>query len=147
MARGLPWSENFAVGQAQLDAQHRRLVELINEIDRTIHCQKDLGKLPALLKTLREETEEHIRHENALLWEIKSGAFAPLQGRPQTPHYLKSLAEAAFDDHMAEHATLLARLDAIVLGPIQSLCDPLKAWFVDHAIKHDSHLKTIFQAL
>ena len=32
MVQRLPWSENFAVGHKVLDAEHRRLVDLINEV-------------------------------------------------------------------------------------------------------------------
>ena len=147
MARPIPWSENFAVGHVELDRQHRRLIELINAIDAAAQSEQFPERLAGLLQLLRVATEEHIRQENALLWEIRSGTYAPLQGRVRTLHFLKAIAGSAFDEHMAEHAMLLARFDSIVGGPLEALCDGLKVWFVDHAIKHDSYLKVIFQAI
>lgn len=147
MDQTLRWSANFAVGHKKLDRQHRRLVELINDVCDTVLFQRDPRRLENLLKVLRAGTVEHIRQENALLWEISSGTYEPLQGRPRTPHFVKVMAEAAFNEHFAEHETWLARLDAVLSGAVDELCEALKAWFVDHALNHDLHLKAIFQAM
>ena len=147
MGQSLPWSANYAIGHAELDAQHRALVDLINDVDSAVSPVGNLGNLADLLRSLRAVAVEHIRSENAVLWEISSGTYQPLRDQPRTPHFLKAMAEAAFDTHIAEHDVLLAQLDAIIGGPVDALREALKAWFVDHAIKHDSHLKTIFQAM
>jgi hypothetical protein len=57
------------------------------------------------------------------------------------------MAADVFDAHMAEHAALLGRFEEIKQTPLETLGDTLKSWFVDHAIRQDSHLKTIFQAM
>jgi hemerythrin len=145
--RPLQWSEEFAVGHAGLDAQHRRLVEIVNDIEAAVHSKKKPERLADLLKVLRKATDEHIKQENALLWEIKSGTYGPLKDRPRTPHFLRAMAEAAFDEHTAEHATLLVHFDAICSAPVDELCEALRAWLVVHAIKCDSRLKAIFQAM
>ena len=142
----LPWSENFAVGHVEFDAQHRGLVKLINEIADAALAEKHPGQIATLLKTIREAAEEHLRQENALLWEIRCGAYAPLRGHAGTSQVLKLMAAAAFDKHMTEHAALLDRLDAARNAPVDRLCETLRDWFVDHAIKHNSYLKAIFQA-
>jgi hemerythrin len=147
MGQSLPWSANYAIGHAELDAQHRGLVDLINNIDSAVSPAGNPGNLANLLRSLRAAAVEHIRSENAVLWEISSGTYQPLRDRPRTPHFLKAMAEAAFDTHIAEHDVLLGQLDAIIGGPVDALREALKAWFVDHAIKHDAHLKTIFQAM
>ena len=147
MDRPLPWSDNFAVGHAGLDTQHYRLVELINDVGIAVRSDMNPERLSALLKVLRVAVEDHIRQEDSLLWEIKSGTYAPLKDRPRTTYFLEAMAGAAFDEHMAEHKTLLARFDAIVSAPVDTLCHALKAWFLDHAIKHDAQLKTLFQAM
>jgi hypothetical protein len=56
------------------------------------------------------------------------------------------MAKAAFDEHIAEHEALLARLAVIVTGPARTLSDELKAWFVDHVLSYEADLKAIFQA-
>ena len=147
MSRFLPWSANYEVGHPELDAQHQGLVDLINDIDSAVASPENPRDIADLLTSLRAAAVEHIRSENAVLWEISSGTYQPLRERPRTPHFLKAMAEAAFDTHIAEHDALLAQLDAIIEGPVDGLREALKAWFVTHAIKHDSHLKTIFQAM
>lgn len=143
----LQWSEDFAIGHAELDAQHRHLVELINEIEAVVQTKQSPERLADLLKVLREAAAEHIRQENVLLWEIKVGAYAPLQDRDKTAYVLKAMAEAAFDEHMAEHATLLAGLDAVCSAPVDGLSEALKSWFIIHAINRDSRLKAILQPM
>jgi hemerythrin len=142
----LPWSESYAVGHEALDAEHRRLVELINEVAEAIGSRASPKQIAGALRELRAVAVEHLRQENAILWELKSGTYEPLKGRVHTPHFLKAMAAAAFDEHMAEHATLMASFDTIASDPLETVCETLRAWFLDHAIKHDAHLKAIFQA-
>ena len=142
----LPWSERFAVGHEELDRDHRRLVELINEVIDTVQAKAPPQQLSGLLRQLQAVAEEHIRQENTVLWELRSNTFEPLRGRPQTAQFLKALAAGAFDEHLAEHARLMTSFDDFRDGPVETLCEALRAWFLDHAIKHDAHLKAIFQA-
>jgi hemerythrin len=143
----LQWSEEFAVGHAELDAEHRRLLDLINDFEAAVHAKASPERRADLLKALREAADRHMRQEDVILWEIRSGSYAPLQGRSRTPPFLKAMAEAAFDGHMAEHATLLGQFDAICAAPDDALCEAVKSWFVVHATKYDAHLKAIFQAM
>ena len=146
MREALPWSESFAVGHEGLDAEHRHLVKLINEIDAVVRSKKNPENLVNLVKVLHRVAVEHIRHENTILWEIQTGNYKPLQKRPQSQRFLRIMAKAAFDEHIAEHDELLARLATIVSGPASTLCDELKAWFVDHVHSYEADLKVIFQA-
>jgi len=147
MGQPLPWREIFQVGHPGLDGEHQRMVALINEIIAAVEAGEGQDRRLALIETLREVTVEHVRNENAILWELRSGAYAALQDRPRTQKFLKALAEAAFDEHMAEHDSMLAQIDHVRGLPLEQLCETLKTWFLDHAIKHDSHLKAIFQAM
>ena len=145
-AQRLTWSESFAVGHEALDGEHRSLVDGINEIVASARDAQHPERLASALRALRDKAIRHISGENALLRELKSGTYE-LRGRLQAPHVLKAMADSAFDLHMAKHDELLARLDAIIAGPVDALDDSLKTWFVDHAIKHDLPLKAIFQAV
>jgi hemerythrin-like metal-binding protein len=145
VAEILPWSENFAVGHKGLDAEHRHLVKLINEIGAVVRSKKKPEKLINLLKVLHRVAVEHIQHENAILSEIHTGNYKPLQKR-QSQRFLRIMAKVAFDEHLAEHDALLTRLALITTGPASTLCDELKAWFVDHVHSYEADLKAIFQA-
>jgi hemerythrin len=146
-ARTLSWSDSFAVGHAELDAQHRGLVKAINRVDAALGRKQGREQLAKALTALREKALRHVRDENALLWDIKSGRYDAPDGWLQVPGFLQAMAASALDRHMAAHYALLAQLEAIIAGPREALSDSLKKWFVDHAVKHDLPMKAIFQAL
>jgi hemerythrin len=81
------------------------------------------------------------------LCELRSGTYAGLNEVQPTPPFIKAMAQAAFDEHMAEHALMLQQMAELETLPRDALCERLKTWFVDHAIKDDSRLKAIFQAM
>jgi len=145
--RMLPWMESFCVGHEELDAEHQQLVEMINDIEIAVRCGQDPQQVAELFTGLRLAAIRHIERENALLWQIGAGTYEPMRGRPRTPHFLRAMAGAALDKHIAEHDWFLDRLDGVISGSLESVGEALKSWFLDHAIKQDSHLKAIFQAM
>jgi hemerythrin len=142
----LGWT-SFCVGHTDLDVEHRQLVEAINDIEAAVRGREDPQHVAELLTALRLAAVRHIERENALLWQIGAGTYEPLRGRAQTPHFLRAMAGAALDKHIAEHDTFLDRLDDVISGSPDTVGEALKTWFLDHAIKQDSHLKAIFQAM
>lgn len=145
--RVLPWMESFCVGHAELDAEHEQLVGMINDIETAVRGGHDPQRVAELLTALRLAAVRHIERENALLWQIGAGTYEPMRGRAATPHFLRAMAGAALDKHIAEHDSFLDRLDHVIGGSLETVGDALKTWFLDHAIKQDSHLKAIFQAM
>jgi hemerythrin len=145
MGEPLQWSDSFAVGHATIDQQHRTLIQLINDVAAAASAN---GKRVApLLKALGHAVREHFRTENAVLWELRTGTHEPLNKAPAARNLVAGMASAVFDDHIKEHITLLNHFDEVMQLPLETLGDTLKAWFVDHAIKQDAQLKTIFQAM
>ncbi len=139
----LTWSEEFALGHPALDRDHRGMVNLINDIIAVVRSEKH----PApLLKVLQALTTEHIQRENRVLWQIQTGTHDLVRIRPQMRQLL-SRSKANFDDHIDEHRGFLARLDAIVRGASDTLCEELKGWFSDHALGYDASLKAIFEMI
>jgi len=147
MSNPLSWTEHFAVGHDAIDRQHRQFLEAINEIDQAIRAGSDAEQLAPLVQALRLAAEEHFRQENAVLWQIKTGTFRRRSSKALPRRAVGLMADAEFDKHTAEHAFSLAALDDIARAPLSAILDLLKSWFVDHAIRHDSHLKSIFQAM
>jgi len=145
--RMLPWMDSFCVGHVELDAEHEQLVGMINDVETAVRQGQDPQHVAELLTSLRLAAVRHIERENALLWQIGAGTYEPLRGRARTPHFLRAMAGAALDKHIAEHDTFLDQLDNIISGSLDIVGEALKTWFLDHAIKQDSHLKAIFQAM
>jgi hemerythrin HHE cation binding domain-containing protein len=146
MLSPLAWNVGFALGHPELDAQHRRLVVLINDVISAVE-QKAHEKVPDLLNALASAAAEHFQAEMATLRELLSGTHPSIKGRPKTARLAKALAGADFDEHWAHHGALLNRLSALSALPPPVLCLHLKDWFVDHVIKQDSRLRAVFQAI
>lgn len=145
------WSDAFAVGHQELDADHRRLVASIADIAAAVHERRPREELQPLLKGLKLLAEVHFQRENAVLLEIAGGAVESEEGRVQTQAYLEAVGAAALDAHAEQHAMALEQLAAMIAaldsGATEpaKLCLDLKDWFLEHATVHDAHLKSIFQ--
>lgn len=144
MVRPIQWTDDFVIGHAGIDGEHRRMLELINEAAAAAH-RKD-ASLASALQSLREATAEHLRNENRILRDIREGTYAGLRELPALPSLAKAIESGAFDRHMVEHEGLLEQLDGFSALPPEQLGETLQGWFLDHAIKHDMHLKAIFNA-
>jgi len=146
MLTPLSWNIGFAIGDPEIDAQHRHLIVLINEIIVAVR-HKALEKPPETLRAFRTAAVEHFRTENSLLQELRSIAPRGAEGRALSRRLSNALAEAKVDAHIARHEALLRELDGFHALPPHSLCMRLKEWFVGHAIEHDSRLRAVFQAM
>jgi len=150
----LNWADSYSVGHAGLDADHRHLIDSINEVQSAMEARHPAEKMRPLLERLALSTEAHFHHENTVLEEIRDSVkVAPPKLRRQRAH-LKALSDLALGAHILEHRSSLIKLvwitrvprtDHEVWGP--DLCANLRDWFLEHAIKYDADLKTIFQAM
>ena len=148
MDRPLKWSETYNVGHDELDAEHRRLIAAINDVCAACDGGGSAESLRALLKAVERETVKHLTHENTVMHELFAGTAHHVAGE------VKAMTKRAIDGHVAEHERNLADLRAIMQKAESEpdcgaahICAELKRWFLDHAVKYDSHLKAIFQAL
>ena len=58
-----PWNDNFAIGIDEIDAQHRRLVELINLLVSHLAYQSDVPTLNSVFEQLRDYAAVHFETE------------------------------------------------------------------------------------
>jgi len=144
----LKWTEAFSVGYDELDEDHRRLVKAVNDICGAYRAGHPAQFLHSLLEALERETEKHFKHENAVMLEIYNDA------KRLMPDEVKVMTDNAIKEHIAEHQQTLSRLRTITRAAspdtadtASSLCMELQQWFIEHAVKYDSHLKAIFQAI
>lgn len=142
----LSWRETYAVGHLGLDREHRRLVELINEISSIGVGINASHQLFSLLNAFHLASVEHFRHENSVMRDLIEGAYLfPSDGVQQG-----LISETAVNDHRAEHARALIKLERVLQAftktdqPGTTLASELKFWFLDHAVNHDAHLKELF---
>ena len=125
------WNTSLEVGDATIDADHRRMMELIGLLEsagsgtgKEVHVGRTLAELTQL-------TAEHFSREEAL------------QRRIGFPDH---------DAHRASHDMLLKRLDSIMAhysvgsddvraGIIRTLGDSLATWLVTHITNSDMEFK------
>ena len=117
----MPWSEQFTLGVADMDATHREFVALA---DQLLAAGDD--EFPALFATLREHTLRHFEHERTLM---KACRF-PAIGEHESEH-LRVLGELA---HFA------SGLKRGRLAMAREYARSLPQWFATHLATMDAAL-------
>jgi hemerythrin-like metal-binding protein len=133
----LKFQEAFTVGHKALDAEHRRLLDTINDIEEAELIGAS-GRVANLLSALHFMAIMHFRHENAVISEIITGALSE-----EIAH--GKFSEGMATQHRAEHARMLIDLETMVhahgAGPGPMLAPRLKSWFIEHATGQDAELR------
>lgn len=147
----LVWSDEFKVGHAQLDAEHRLFVELINTIYAGAGFPWFRPRLRSLLDDINQLAEQHFKNENAILSSINR---RPIPSTVEKPSFIRDMVKAAVDEHIASHMRELPQLHAILQDARRQLeaKEPrlsldLADWYLKHVTQYDRHLKPIFAAL
>ena len=60
------WSNDYSVGVPSIDTEHRRLVDLLNELHDCMTAGKAAEQLASILEGLVAYTTDHFRHEEEL---------------------------------------------------------------------------------
>ena len=63
---GIAWSEKYALGNKQVDSQHRRLFELLSDLVASCLNRTEVTKLKGTLDFLVNYTVQHFNDEEAL---------------------------------------------------------------------------------
>ncbi|MDO8606686.1 MAG: hemerythrin family protein [Phaeospirillum sp.] len=120
----IEWTGRFDTGIAEVDRDHRRLVDLINQLDGIISDGGDLGRVGAVVDALVDYADYHFQREERIL-------------------------ESVGYDGAGAHAEIHARFGH-VLGDMVGVCmlhpdrenllrlgDYLKSWLTDHILVED----------
>lgn len=145
------WREQLAVGDPQVDQDHRYLLCLFNCIELSLASAETLAHLPLFFGQLLDYTREHFQREEALQARVGYPALAEhrgaharivemlveLDGRLQRE--LAVLGEAGSVTAIDE--TRRAALDALRtrLGP--ELLQLAREWVIEHVIRMDKPME------
>jgi NNP family nitrate/nitrite transporter-like MFS transporter len=119
------WRPEYGVGNAKMDKQHRRLLELINELDEVIQKGSDMTELRPVLDGVLDYTKTHFAAEEA---------------------HMERIGFPDIDEHKQAHALLMNQIDDL-LEDVES-GDPkvmnrilmfLQTWLVSHIVGVDKH--------
>ena len=137
MVEPFPWIDAFEVGHEGLDAEHRRMASLINQIciDADAGRRDNIG---SLLGELQFVSEAHFRNEEAVLARVASDI---------AQRHLQTVVRLAIERHAREHRRRLDQLHRLVARPDHlEIGDELKAWFIGHVVGEEAQIKTILQS-
>ncbi len=121
----LNWSEEYSINVAEIDEQHKELLERVNAIHKAVKAQIDVEELLQLLSGLLDYTRFHFETEERLMDE----------------HGLSA------KNHREEHQVLLTHLSDLVASASQGRYPVFYAdydvsddWFLAHILQSDKKL-------
>lgn len=131
----ITWSEMMSVGVPVLDADHKTLVGLINNLHRSIGDDEEYATLGSVLKALEEYADHHFTREERVMAACR---YPSLQAHAAMHRRLSAQVadlKAAYD---ADRSAVRARqcLDFLNKWLIEHICSTdmdYRAWVVGHA--------------
>ena len=119
----LNWKRDYLHGNAQIDADHQHLFDLINSFHYEFIQNRDRAKILRLLNMLVKYCEEHFQREELMMAE-------------------KSYP--GLDDHRQKHAHLFetifelqTKLELASIRMEKETVDFLRHWLIDHIVEDD----------
>jgi len=114
----IEWKDQYSVGIDSIDQQHRKLVNLINQLTTAVDYSTGEEFEREALAELVGYTKTHFSYEEGLLED---------NGYP------------GFEAHREEHRAMIAEVDAVLAEyekdhdmAMRHACDYLKGWLIDH---------------
>ncbi|MBF0588859.1 MAG: bacteriohemerythrin [Magnetococcales bacterium] len=129
-----PWNDNFAIGIDEIDHQHMRLVDLLNELTATLIQDND-AELTRIFDELASYTHYHFSTEE-MLWK----------------EYFQE-DDAWLQNHQDVHASFLPKVvqlkeesgDAPLADVIENIVRFLIRWLAFHIIDNDKRMATVLK--
>jgi len=128
MAR-LEWSESYSVGVQKLDAQHKVLIRIINQLEEE---RRTGGLIVSVFAELRRYVREHFRDEEQMMADAGyPGLEAHREGHRQFEEWLTSI-EMVYNSGGASTYYIA-----------ESVHDFLKDWLITHILAADMAYKNV----
>jgi hemerythrin len=118
----LAWTEDLLTGNAQIDEQHKRIFQILENLIEAIACRKGREEVGRVLATLSVFVMAHFRLEEALMAEA---GFPGLAGHRSAHEAVRVKVE-----------TMVDRFHHGDLEP-QELVSFLEWWLEDHVERED----------
>ena len=118
------WSDEFSLGMPEVDAQHKVLIDLINQVWISLVKKADHAQTVKIVEELEKYTLTHFTVEEIFMREIAYGQFV---------------------EHKKEHEKFIARVAQerakIVSGqPVTlDILHFLRDWLINHILVSDKH--------
>jgi hemerythrin-like metal-binding protein len=117
------WSDRYSVNIAEMDGQHKKLLNLMNGLDEAIQKRREDKQIAAIVEDLNDCVEVHFREEEKLM---------------------ESLNYPQLDAHKSQHLHFLVQFHMMYsayqsghLELVQIFIQYLKNWFAFHMFSED----------
>jgi len=117
------WSDEYSINVKEMDDQHKKLADIINEFDNAVQAREEEDILKITLENLMDYTETHFTREEELMMQHKYPAF---------------------DVHKEEHNSLTHEVIALYKmyknddkDTATKIAFLLGHWLLDHIMKED----------
>lgn len=127
----IEWRQSMCVGEPTVDADHKHLVDLINDFEVAISGKIDHRLVVRVLIGLVEYTGQHFAREEEIQMKIRYPFFE--SHRKQHRDVLKKL-QHVLHEYSEAHGEIRDSM-------IRELTKFLKEWLVDHIIESDLRMK------
>jgi hemerythrin-like metal-binding protein len=117
------WNDKLQTGIEIIDNQHKRLIDLVNELNEAMRNKKGKEALGHVLKELKDYTNYHFKYE-----EKEFEKF----GYPQAEAHRKE-----HDDLIRQVEELIGQFQKDRLGISIDVLDFLTKWVKNHIMKED----------
>lgn len=122
----LQWRDEFSVGIAEVDHEHRELIELINTLQKDVRAGSEQQKILQALGEIYAQIASHFALEEKMMRETN---YPLISGHKEDHEILlddlRDIMDAVEDDGVLDEA---------------QLTDDLDRWFSDHFKTHDAKL-------
>lgn len=123
----IQWRESYSVGVPALDTQHRRLLEIINELAEVTTAGGQSDLFFAALDALARYAENHFADEERILRDTGYPALA--EQEQEHDHFITHVLQTTEKLHLKQ-----AKLPGETV-------DFLKKWFIEHILGKDQEYK------
>jgi hemerythrin len=129
----ITWTEDFSVGVARLDMQHKRLIQMINRLIEAPQTKTGSETISDLLNAMTNYAQEHFEAEERLM---------------QQYNYPN------LEEHLTQHHGFRRKAADLCMAEIEedgtvpeSMLEYLRDWLVQHILKSDMVYKPFFHEL
>ncbi len=128
----IQWSPSFSVGNAMLDADHRKLIDILNQIYDAWTEHSTSLELEQLFDELMDYTDHHFSREES---KLLSRDYENLDKHHAAHERLRELVHAFRSRHLAGQ-----RADVLT----EDMAKFLKSWLLDHILEEDMKYRHLF---
>ncbi len=119
------WKDEYSLGNAQIDAEHQRLLELANAVATLANSGEQMARIKENIVALYDYVKTHFQHEEEYMLQL---------GYPQ------------YEEHKKLHGGIIAEMNTIMKhsGNLDMLVYKFKrlmhVWVLEHILTEDSRI-------